>query len=290
MTFHSNTIYLESYIESTASLPPELQRILATIKSLDEACIEVQEEIQKSLEEVLAGKPAHDQAAVSQLQSKLDADHQRLLQMMDERLQLAYQAYDLLDMHIVDLDQVLEEFDAELQANQALNPSVSSDLYASYDHQPKKGKFDMGWEGMLDGPQVSLKHAAQKGKRPRDVDEGTATSHKKNYGSGGLNAQVESDFVDEEVEGFLNPPLPGLANASKDLQRPGRMLMVPDIHPNLRGRQAELYWPDDELWYVIEIHSVDVANRTAKIMYRTGETEVLNLDEIIREGHMSLID
>jgi len=35
---------------------------------------------------------------------------------------------------------------------------------------------------------------------------------------------------------------------------------------------------------------VDVAAARAEIMYVTGESEVLNLVEIVREGHMSLID
>lgn len=67
-------------------------------------------------------------------------------------------------------------------------------------------------------------------------------------------------------------------------------LQVQDIRPELQGRQAEMYWPDDNMWYLIEIHTVNVVNKTAIIVYRTGEVEELNLSEIANEGHMSLIE
>lgn len=73
------------------------------------------------------------------------------------------------------------------------------------------------------------------------------------------------------------------------VQGPGRLLTYADINDSLRGRRAELFWPDDNLWYLIEIHDLDLTNNKAQIMYITGETEELNLTEIVREGHMSLI-
>jgi len=33
---------------------------------------------------------------------------------------------------------------------------------------------------------------------------------------------------------------------------------------------------------------VDLANRKAHIMYMTGEAEELDLDEIVKEGHLTL--
>lgn len=73
------------------------------------------------------------------------------------------------------------------------------------------------------------------------------------------------------------------------VQALGRLLTHADINERLKGRRAELYWPDDNLWYLIEIHEVDTTNHKAQIMYVTGETEELDLLEIVREGHMSLI-
>lgn len=62
-----------------------------------------------------------------------------------------------------------------------------------------------------------------------------------------------------------------------------------DIGPGLIGRRAELYWPDNNLWYLIEIRAVNLGARTASILYTTGEVEELDLDEIVKEGHLSLI-
>eukprot|EP00879_Flechtneria_rotunda_P022400 GHRR01023638.1.p1 GENE.GHRR01023638.1~~GHRR01023638.1.p1 ORF type:complete len:118 (+),score=37.85 GHRR01023638.1:38-355(+) len=82
----------------------------------------------------------------------------------------------------------------------------------------------------------------------------------------------------------------GLLDSSQQPQLPGRLLQVLDIKPDLQGRQAEMYWPDDNMWYLIEIHRVNVIDKSATIVYRTGEVEELNLQEIANEGHMSLID
>lgn len=73
------------------------------------------------------------------------------------------------------------------------------------------------------------------------------------------------------------------------MQALGRLLTHGDISERLKGRRAELYWPDDNLWYLIEIHEVMLDQHKARIMYVTGETEELDLLEIVREGHMSLI-
>ena len=44
----------------------------------------------------------------------------------------------------------------------------------------------------------------------------------------------------------------------------GRLLTHGDINERLKGRRAELLWPDDNLWYLIEIHEVDLANHKAQ--------------------------
>ena len=82
----------------------------------------------------------------------------------------------------------------------------------------------------------------------------------------------------------------GLLASARQPGLPGRLLQLADIRSDLQGRQAEMYWPDDNMWYLIEIHRVNVAEKTATIVYRTGEVEELNLSEIANEGHMSLID
>ena len=73
------------------------------------------------------------------------------------------------------------------------------------------------------------------------------------------------------------------------LQAPGRLLTFEDVNLGLVGRHAELYWPDDNLWYLIQIQGLNPANRMASILDTTGEAEDLALDDIVRDGHMSII-
>jgi hypothetical protein len=85
------------------------------------------------------------------------------------------------------------------------------------------------------------------------------------------------------------PAVEAKAQASATPLGLGRLLTRADIGLDLRGRQAELFWPDDNLWYLIEIQNINVRQEQAKIMYTDGSTEELDLEEIIRDGHMSLI-
>jgi len=49
-----------------------------------------------------------------------------------------------------------------------------------------------------------------------------------------------------------------------------------------------LFWPDYNLWYRAEVISLNERNRTAKVLYATSDVETLNLDELIREGHVNV--
>ncbi|PNW80524.1 hypothetical protein CHLRE_07g320950v5 [Chlamydomonas reinhardtii] len=69
----------------------------------------------------------------------------------------------------------------------------------------------------------------------------------------------------------------------------GRLLKADDVSPALKGRAAELFWPDNQLWYLVEIISVNAKTKQAKIVYASGEEEDLDLAEIVREGHMALL-
>ncbi|KAK9845674.1 hypothetical protein WJX84_006239 [Apatococcus fuscideae] len=81
----------------------------------------------------------------------------------------------------------------------------------------------------------------------------------------------------------------GMKQSADNPQAVGRLLTHQDIGHQLKGRQAELFWPDDNLWYLIEISDINLEQHKAQIIYWTGETEELDLEEIVKEGHMSLI-
>eukprot|EP00798_Chlamydomonas_sp_ICE-L_P013970 gene13970-19913_t len=69
----------------------------------------------------------------------------------------------------------------------------------------------------------------------------------------------------------------------------GRIIRPDDMGPQLKGRQAELFWPDDAMWYLVEIQTINLKTKQAKIVYATGEVEDLDMEEIVRDQHMALL-
>ncbi|KAL4436766.1 hypothetical protein ABPG75_003905 [Micractinium tetrahymenae] len=89
----------------------------------------------------------------------------------------------------------------------------------------------------------------------------------------------------EEPNSFVRP---GYQAADQPLPT-GRLLTEADVSPALTGRQAELFWPDDGKWYLIQFNAIYMDSRKADVQYATGEFEQLDLDEVIRDGHCSLL-
>lgn len=85
--------------------------------------------------------------------------------------------------------------------------------------------------------------------------------------------------------------LPATAGGAAQPSPQGRHLteanLMTDLHP---GRLCELWWPDDSLWYLVRIERVDHRARKAHAVYiPTGEQEELDLDEVIRDGHVMIL-
>jgi len=51
---------------------------------------------------------------------------------------------------------------------------------------------------------------------------------------------------------------------------------------------SQLFWPDDGMWYKAEVVSLNTRNRSAKVLYATGDVETLSIDEIANEGHLNV--
>ncbi|KAL4433034.1 hypothetical protein ABPG77_006461 [Micractinium sp. CCAP 211/92] len=121
-------IYLEKYIDSTTSLPAELNRILNSIKDLDERSDDLAAQIQENVEAVLRMPPASGGAAATrggkageskelrELRAQIDKDQQLLIQFAEEKVQLAVQGYDLLELHVGQADLDIVHLESELQA------------------------------------------------------------------------------------------------------------------------------------------------------------------------------
>lgn len=92
----------------------------------------------------------------------------------------------------------------------------------------------------------------------------------------GNGSKAKKQKVDPEDALGLKNPSPGF------ILEPSQSLTA------LKNAQIELYWPDDNLWYRAEVISLNERNRTAKVLYATSDVETLNLDELIREGHVNI--
>lgn len=92
----------------------------------------------------------------------------------------------------------------------------------------------------------------------------------------------------------LEPFIPGLKECAKQPQAARRRLNESDISMALAGKIAEVYWvsdkPEESMWYLVKVESVDLAAKTACVRYQNGEVEAdLNLSEVAQEGHMLLV-
>ncbi|GLC34228.1 hypothetical protein PLESTM_000172000 [Pleodorina starrii] len=343
MALHNsaNVMYLESFIESTGSLPTELQRILNTIKALDEKCNDLSNELQGNVGLLLAMPPAHQQPTLSpeyeELVTRVAASQKMLVQFADEKVQLAQQAHDLLEVHALELERVTDDLDKELRRN---NPDAGLDYLQDFALDTTRGKtprledFNMSLQQELALPPApaplpkkaaAAQNVASKGKRPRDEDAGGGGAG----GAGGAAAagtqpqpvkkktsslaamqlsSQPSTFEEYPIDSlpayeepvaaeapvpFMRPPPAGYKSSSSRPQAATgglvRYLCPEDIREDLVGRHAELFWPDDNLWYLIEIQEVNVATREARVLYSTGDFETLNLEETARDMHMVLI-
>ena len=52
---------------------------------------------------------------IAQLRSIIETDQQMLIQFAEEKMALACQCFDLVDMHLMQIDRDIDTFDAEIQ-------------------------------------------------------------------------------------------------------------------------------------------------------------------------------
>jgi len=108
----------EEFVESLESLPIDLSRNLTLLRELDDKnvalkqdCLSIGDKYKNELDKLI--KREHIQL-LNELQ-------QRRLQLADEKILLADQAYEMVEKHIRRLDDVLEHLNKEQQQQQANN-------------------------------------------------------------------------------------------------------------------------------------------------------------------------
>jgi len=158
-----STSYLQNFVNNVSELPIALKRNFAVMRELDEKAHVLRGEIQAAAREKLdalrAASAGLEEAPAKRLRGKepevvetalgdeVEAKIQQLLQYEDEKVALASQVYDNVDMHIRHLDEDLGLLKAELQKER--DASGVSDVGSKDAKRLNKGK-NKGQEAVKD--------------------------------------------------------------------------------------------------------------------------------------------
>lgn len=188
----------------------------------------------------------------------------------------------------IDCLQTTQQFEEEVAAAPMTAPDAYNPFEQPYAATGSRGKgkgFDQ-WDSLEPLAAPSLKRAPGHGpggmthkKRirddPRNMTTANVLSQGDDFGGMGSFGGGGSNPSSMQAGADIYPPLTfshertaGLLDSATQPQLPGRLLQAADIKPDLQGRQAEMYWPDDNMWYLIEIHRVNVVDKSATIVYR----------------------
>ncbi|KAF2288231.1 hypothetical protein GH714_005190 [Hevea brasiliensis] len=122
-------VYVDDYLEYASTLPAELQRLLNTIRELDERSHsminQTRQQTNYCLGLALQGSKRgngtynngsnEEDDAVERMRKDMEANQDNALSLCTEKVLLARQAYDLIDSHIKRLDEDLNNFAEDLK-------------------------------------------------------------------------------------------------------------------------------------------------------------------------------
>uniref|UniRef100_A0A803Q3T1 Inhibitor of growth protein N-terminal histone-binding domain-containing protein n=1 Tax=Cannabis sativa TaxID=3483 RepID=A0A803Q3T1_CANSA len=89
-------VYVDDYLEYASTLPAELQRLLNTVRELDD-------------------RSHYDDATIEKMRKDIELNQDNALNLCTEKVLLAQQAYDLIDSHVKRLDEDLTHFAEDLK-------------------------------------------------------------------------------------------------------------------------------------------------------------------------------
>ncbi|OAY44435.1 PHD finger protein ING2 isoform X2 [Manihot esculenta] len=122
-------VYVDDYLEYASTLPAELQRLLNTIRELDERSHSMINQTRQQTNYCLGlalqgsrrGNGTYNNSnneeddAVERMRKDIEANQDNALSLCTEKVLLARQAYDLIDSHIKRLDEDLNNFAEDLK-------------------------------------------------------------------------------------------------------------------------------------------------------------------------------
>ncbi|OWM73235.1 PHD finger protein ING2-like [Punica granatum] len=132
-------VYIDDYFEYASTLPAELQRLLNTIRELDDRSQSMINQTQEQTKSYLGlswqssmkgNKNAYSyrqgnedvETATEKMRKDVEANQDNALNLCTEKVLLAHQAFDLIDSHIKRLDEDLNNFAEDLKHEGKLPP------------------------------------------------------------------------------------------------------------------------------------------------------------------------
>ncbi|CAB4316187.1 unnamed protein product [Prunus armeniaca] len=130
-------VYVDDYLEYASTLPAELQRLLNTIRELDERSQSMIHQTRQQTKYCLGlssqsskkwnnnhnyNNNEEDEAAIEKIRKEIEANQDNALSLCTEKVLLAQQAYDLIDSHVKRLDEDLNHFAEDLKQEGKIPP------------------------------------------------------------------------------------------------------------------------------------------------------------------------
>ncbi|XP_074574597.1 PHD finger protein ING2 [Curcuma longa] len=123
-------VYVDDYLEYSSTLAAELQRLLSTMRELDERAHGIINQTKEQTRYCL-GIPSHISKKVShedleadleKMKKEIEASQENALSLCTEKVLLAQQAYDLIESHLKRLDEDLSQFAEDLKHEGKIPP------------------------------------------------------------------------------------------------------------------------------------------------------------------------
>ncbi|KFK33297.1 hypothetical protein AALP_AA6G356700 [Arabis alpina] len=120
-------VYVDDYLEYASTFPAELQRLLNTVRELDERSQSLINQTRQQTKYCLGiasqkGNGNHynngcndEDETIEKMRKEIESSQENALSLCTEKVLLARQAYDLIDSHVKRLDEDLNNFAEDLK-------------------------------------------------------------------------------------------------------------------------------------------------------------------------------
>ncbi|KAL3679453.1 hypothetical protein R1sor_022409 [Riccia sorocarpa] len=142
-------VFVDDYLEYSSSLPAELQRLLSTMRELDERSQAMVNQLREMTKMCLSMPSQHSkkstaeqEEAVEKLRRDIEVNQENTVSLCTEKVLLAQQAYDLIDQHVKRLDEDLHTFAEDLKQEGKISQDEPAILPLPATREEKrKGQF-----------------------------------------------------------------------------------------------------------------------------------------------------